>query len=479
MEITIGVVNFGKIESAEITLGDFTVFVGDNNSGKTFMMQLIYGVFLKMSRMSVTCDGMIRTGDYGEYGAEWVQAWENQINNYLEQNKEQIVTEIFCSPVNIEKLYVRFSEPGDKYICQFRDWEYEEYDNVPGKTGRKEAVVEKRIGKVAEIHAVSLDDGKSREGVKLHFSYHMSRGSQDLLWNHVAQWITGDLLGWENYGWKSLLFLPASRTGLLLLYKYFFSEKDKRQIEENNLLLAYVRELQGVDLRGIGLQDMGQQQNDLGLSAPVYDFLQFLLRYTPNSSVSAANRELLQFIEKNMLEGRVKQAGDDTFYFPKQSKEPVPLYLASSLVNEMTPLVKALSGARDYKYIFYDEVETCLHPLKQSDMARLLFRLVNSGRKMVVSTHSDTMAAKINNLLLLSCSPEDSVREKKLRKLKLKDSDLLHSQKVHAYQFVNNKNGTSTAKELEFRVSPFVGYEFALFEDNLDRLFRESGVILE
>ena len=35
-------------------------------------------------------------------------------------------------------------------------------------------------------------------------------------------------------------------------------------------------------------------------------------------------------------------------------------------------------------------------------MARLIIRLVNSGRHMVVSTHSDTMASKLNNLLLLS-----------------------------------------------------------------------------
>lgn len=37
MELLFGVSNFGKIEHAEITLSDFTLFVGDNNSGKTFV----------------------------------------------------------------------------------------------------------------------------------------------------------------------------------------------------------------------------------------------------------------------------------------------------------------------------------------------------------------------------------------------------------------------------------------------------------
>ena len=44
MTISIGVEGFGKIEKAEITMGRLILFVGENNSGKTYMMQLLYGV---------------------------------------------------------------------------------------------------------------------------------------------------------------------------------------------------------------------------------------------------------------------------------------------------------------------------------------------------------------------------------------------------------------------------------------------------
>ena len=36
--------NFGKIESADIDISGFSIFVGENNSGKTYLMQLIYGM---------------------------------------------------------------------------------------------------------------------------------------------------------------------------------------------------------------------------------------------------------------------------------------------------------------------------------------------------------------------------------------------------------------------------------------------------
>ena len=42
MKIIIHITNFGKIEKADIELGKFIVFVGENNSGKTYLMQLIY-----------------------------------------------------------------------------------------------------------------------------------------------------------------------------------------------------------------------------------------------------------------------------------------------------------------------------------------------------------------------------------------------------------------------------------------------------
>lgn len=40
----LNVENFGKIKSASVELNGYSIFVGDNNSGKTYLMQLIYGV---------------------------------------------------------------------------------------------------------------------------------------------------------------------------------------------------------------------------------------------------------------------------------------------------------------------------------------------------------------------------------------------------------------------------------------------------
>ena len=41
---TVHVKNFGKIEDASVEVAPLTLFVGDNNSGKSYMMTLIYGL---------------------------------------------------------------------------------------------------------------------------------------------------------------------------------------------------------------------------------------------------------------------------------------------------------------------------------------------------------------------------------------------------------------------------------------------------
>lgn len=113
-------------------------------------------------------------------------------------------------------------------------------------------------------------------------------------------------------------------------------------------------------------------------------------------------------------------------------------------------------------------------------MARLIVRLVNSGRRMVVSTHSDTMAGKLNNLLLLSFSEDsEEERKEKLKKLGLSKEDLLSGAKVHVYQFVNRPDGSSYVEELKFQTMPYVGYDFKLFMRSLDELYHETDIILK
>jgi predicted ATP-dependent endonuclease of OLD family len=458
MRVYIGVKNFGKIRSAEINISNFTVFVGNNNSGKTYMMQLIYGVLdVLRNFQSHTKPLDCEIGKVYKLKSEIVEL-QDEINQYLEKNKERIVMHTFHHPINLEYLYVRIEMDEDFFQVSFLS----ERNDAGRETKGKEVYIdEAKKGISANIELVSKYKKEIKSRAKIVF---MNSVSVDVVWEYVYENIAGLIFDVTNGKQDKTLFIPASRTGMLLLYKYFFSEK------ENGDRMDIIKYQGNNDKKG----------NDLGLSEPVYDFLQFLLRYTPNQAATLENKEIIEFIQKHLLEGEIQQIGDETVYVPKGSQEHIPLYLSSSMINELAPLFKVLTGAGHYRRIFYDEIETCLHPLKQGEMARTLIRMNNIGYKMIVSTHSDTMANKINNLLLISKVDElPEVKNDKLRRMRLTEDDLLESDEFHIYQFVNNNDGTSEVGELEFMTTPLTGYNFNLFMDNINELYEETSTVME
>ena len=130
--------------------------------------------------------------------------------------------------------------------------------------------------------------------------------------------------------------------------------------------------------------------------------------------------------------------------------------------------------------LFYDEIETSLHPLKQLEMVKLLNRLNNSAIRIIVATHSDTFVTKLNNLLLLSRTKKVGKRPVSIRngEIEINSDDLLKTDDIHIYQFINKSNGRSEVSELEFRTAPMVGYSFELFEDSSTSLFEETKLAL-
>lgn len=466
MEVLFCVENFGKIEHAEIALGNFTLFVGENNSGKTFMMQLLYGLIKDLHLQQPTTDGIEKAENNRlVFGEAWFRNLESQINDYLNKNKDNMIKKIFHRSIPIDKLSIRLTTIDETYECRISDYQYDHND---GKNRDNVDIVKQSVGRMVNVTAIDSDSGATKHSSSILFQFYPD---MDSLKKRMAARIWKQILVYRKPFSADALFLPASRTGLQLLNKYFFAERDKRVVDE-------------IDEFNFGDEDDRAErnawENEIGLTSPVYDFLQFLLRYGPKSVIGPQDNALLKFIEEHLIDGRVKQIGEEFFYQPNQAKEEIPIYLASSLVNEIAPIVKVLSGKNDYRYIFYDEIETCLHPLKQGEMARLIIRLVNSGRRMVVSTHSDTMASKLNNLLLLSFSGDsEELLRSKIERLKLEKEDVLMKKNVHVYQFVNQPDGRSRVEELPFQTVPYVGYDFNLFMKNMDELYDETEIILE
>ena len=113
----IHVKEFGKIESADINMSKLAIFVGDNNSGKTYLMQLIYGLLLfflsnNLNQDLLQFNGLQmddHSGTIEKGNKTFVKTLEKCVNDCIEKNKDTIIKNTFhTDDLSIGKLSIEF-----------------------------------------------------------------------------------------------------------------------------------------------------------------------------------------------------------------------------------------------------------------------------------------------------------------------------------------------------------------------------------
>lgn len=449
--------NFGKIESADIILSDLVVFVGENNSGKTYLMQLIYGLFslfcnmgsatinkLLIDRKTENGKIVIRKDDLAFY-----DSFQAALNDYIGRKKNTIVKRIFhTNSLTIDSLSVEFHALPDDFSISY-DGEVEKAETN---------------AKLYSIHKNNKPLCKFAFSDFVHQRL-IDRVTAQELTSILLSELTGLSINESNHrsDEKNFIYLPASRSGIMLLYANYLSNDKK-----------------GDDLRREGVVIKQDEKNDTenkyGLTEPVYDFLMFLLKHKNSEMAIGKNKSLISFVDKNIINGHLDKVGNALRYRPDKSDDSIPIFLSSSLVSEIAPIYQILSGIQQVSYIMYDEIETCQHPTKQLQLARLLIRMVNAGYKMIVSTHSDTMAAAINNLITLSFKKN---RTELISKLNYEKADIIRSTNVKAYHFIMGNNGKTKVVELQDHFSVGIGFDFDLFNATNDRIYQDAVTLAE
>lgn len=452
--------NFGKIESADIDLSNLVVFVGENNSGKTYLMQLIYGLFSFFYSTNFNEADEINKVFYDlksederiaikQDNSEFYRSFQAALNSCIEHNKNAIVESMFhTNSLTVDSLSVEFNPPLLK-LSMSCDGKYKDDSGI---FKRYTISVDDR-----PIHALGFDESFPQDLI--------DRITMRELTSILLSELTGLSIreAGRRRDEKSFIYLPASRSGIMLLYANYLSNDEKNHNLEDEAFI-------------IKTGTNNSTENEYGLTEPVYDFLMFLLKHKNSELSLKDHQELLSFIDRNIIEGHLDKVGNAIRYRPEQSDQSIPIFLSSSLVSEIAPVYQIISGIRRFTYVMYDEIETCQHPTKQLQLARLLVRMVNEGLKMIVSTHSDTMAAAINNLITLSSKKN---RAELASKLGYEEADLIQSDSVKAYHFKIGENGKTTVIEIPGHFSIGVGFDFDLFNVTNDRIYQDAKALAE
>lgn len=413
----------GPVKRAEIELAPLIVLVGDNNTGKSWVAQLLWGLMngalpagsgpgwdrLEQALRAVPPG---HDGPSDEVSGAMAALWPE----VTESLRRHLPTMVFGPGASMGRLSVERREL--RVVA-------------PSDDGPKDAM------------SFSPEDGPML-GLPTRPS---SNGSWALAAERAIQLSFAWMLHPRHHPlqrpWLGLdgLFFPASRTGFSLLY---------RDLAAASLSSAFGG--------GEGLSSR--------LTAPVVHFLaNFATASDSGGQTPYAPADLLEQITRGRVAQRPGNATEWTWR-PDELDEDVPLSRASSLVTELLPIIGLLRAHWTAPFVVIEEPEVHLHPAAQRQMARAIARLVRLGKRVIVTTHGDYLVQNLNNLIKLGARPD---RADLQAELGLEAADYLLPDEVRGYGFAYDPAGTV--------VEPLTmlpgGLRMPTFNDELNRLQRE------
>ena len=381
--------DFGPFRYAEVELMPLTLFVGRNSAGKSLILQMLW-VLLTTPPVPPAAGGRFSAAP-GEVRAV-------HTSKFIEEVKEgRIDAELFRRAV-LEAL-----EPvGEVWRGLMEERIREVFLREPRelvRLGASEAMIEVRTS--CGSYAIGIAAGG---GVRVNLTPFYQRfaamlegveisavrpGVISLKWGERTRVtnvdglddmarIAGEIFGWylaDRCGGSPLIpliptgsifwaYLPDSRAGLMSVLQIY----------------------------------PGQQ-----LRSVYSDFYELMKRMSPlirrriSDVVGRISDFTKEFYVRNV---DVDEAG--RFYVEFLNGVRIPLGLAPSGVRESLLLALLLSLPGAPLYVLVEEPEAHLHPRAVVKLAELIAKAVNGGKRVVISTHSDFLLYKLNNLLMRS-----------------------------------------------------------------------------
>jgi len=218
-------------------------------------------------------------------------------------------------------------------------------------------------------------------------------------------------------------YLPAARSGILQSHKalagLLVSQASRAGIEPFN-----VPQMSGV----------------------VTDFIATVLQLQPRPDRPLAH--LADVLEHDVIGGEIQLSSDNIRYpeiYYRPSSDSFPLHRTSSMVSELAPIALFLRYVVDPRdLLIIEEPESHLHPENQLRLAKVIVRLVRSKVKVLITTHSDYFLEQVNNYIRLG-----SLGVEERTKQGYAPDDYLRTADIGAYLFATSTTQSgSSVKEL-------------------------------
>lgn len=417
--------NLGRIAHADVEIRPLTLFVGENNSGKSYLATAVWAMVTGAGRVVPVPGDRVWDAAFAE------------------------ATRILNDP--IRGAHVEMEELADIFR-ELEEWTagLRPEASMTSKAPWGEWAAERQLGELSAAIARSLPGLAEHptakmqplcEPTSIHIDFaRLSRGGVALVGGEgtvrsyesiiidvgparlaeVALSMARSILTGLPVS-RQVRFLPASRTG-------------------------YVQLAGAVTDHILSPTAAGEASPLSAIPLPTRDFLRFLVR-KQLSRVPSGDSDLLTLLHDRIMGGRFVNVPrpdgiSELRYAPTGAQVTLPIPLTSSLVSELMPFALALTEPMGM--LIYEEPEAHLHPRLQRVLAQILVRLVRRGTKVLITTHSDTFVQQINNILKRGALGDDAPASPDYG-----PEDMLRVDDVAAYEFQFRPDGLTEVVRAE------------------------------
>lgn len=448
--------DYGKIKYAEIELAPLTLFVGDNNSGKSYLMSILWGIVTLGESVLFRDLPRRRNKSYIELKdyviEQLIYAFNERkeveinlddkydlisdiINQQLKKNKDELINQIFNSQdVTIRNLSIQIY-PGVLPKCTI--------------SIEKEDFVIKINNISRKIRKMVLDSLKAGN-------------LNQILADLIIRVLILSILDIKESGFNEMssesIFFPAARTGFMLT-KDTINTFSRNRIFDNILI-----------------DELEEKDSEIQpFTKPIIQFLDRINQLTFEQKGDKKYQDIIKSIEDSIIGGKLEisqSPNKEISYLPANREDKgLPLRITSAVVTELAPLVLLLKHKSNITKIFYEEPEMCLHPQLQKEMGKILCRLVNSQTHVIATTHSDLILQHINNMIKLKNSPK---KESIFERYNYMEIDTIDANQVRVYQLMPLLDGFTEVSQIH---PDKYGFTIPTFNNALDKITDEIYAI--
>lgn len=450
----INISNLGPIPNASIELKNITVFVGKNNTGKTYLLNTLY--YFQSHYFKSTLFDIIENS---------TSSFKITTQNHM-KNINLILEDIFLKIKDIDVL-------SEVYI--------KKNENKSNKTSFDFQIPHINKSEIIYIITAFLEDKRLKPILQMFLSSTSNTNSKNIL--KLLNLGNNEKLRKEEEAEKIIGFLikifNEKQTFEIIIKAYlcmFFNLAN----ESSSQLKSYLFPVERAGINKFFFESISRLNN---VNLSLRSLIEFKVKLH-NDTIKEDFRksdfyEITRELEQKIFNGgkiRTEKLADNVseivFYDKKDARFTLDHF--SSSINELSIIMLYLKYyAKKGDIVLIDEPELSLHPDSQRTFVKYISKLSKKGLKFIIITHSDYIVKEFNNIICLN-SITNEIAFNELEEIEYSKDMSLSYEEINVYSIFEDENNNVSIIPAE--KTPY-GYDEKLFKRAINTIEEDSHKI--